>query len=454
MGAMRALVLVWTVLAVGAGCDNAVVIEVTPAPGVATDTVELYVGLARCGDCPGIRPPSANTAASSEPLPGAVFYREDSHRATITRSARVEDGVARFRIEASEVGDQIALAVAVDANGQSAAVIPSLSLDQAGIYKVTLQAASPSPLGPKPPATSGSFVAIWRQPTGEDPCMGFEHWRDGALVGERVFIVPADDLDCDEASAQNETECNPYAYDGQGVPAIEDARCTTAASTASDEATCRLGGLGCDDATGQAHDCLPSDYCLPGVYCDPTNPGCAGIDQPFDLATCLFKTPLSPRLVCTVPFRSASAGHGEPCGSVPFEVPAVAAGLSCLGPYDDLMLARPAAGANLAFSSTATIVTGEDVGARHELRLRARFEGHACRYKLEVDGELAPSLLGLGELPERTFVQLWVQREGGLVRKLLVPLAVRAVRDDACTGRPLCSFEIPDTDALASCARL
>ena len=445
MTVMRGLVLVCA--AVLAACENGVVIEVTPAAGVATDRVRLFIGLARCSDCPGLQPPRTTLAMSPELLPGAVYYREDSNRTTIVREAAVEGGVARFRIEPSEVGDRFELAVAVDANNQSAALIPGLSLDSAGIYKVTLVGTGAAGLGPKPQTTSGTFVEIWQQQQGGIPCMGFERWNAGQLVGERVFIVPESDLDCDEVAAE---ECNPYAYQAREVPSFDDVRCTTSVLETNLD-VCKLGGPGCDETDGAVHDCLPTEYCVPSSYCSSSS--CAKFESPTDIQRCLFETFPTAALRCEVFFKAGDAGQAVPCEShVAFELrtPDVVDTL-CAGPAEEMMLDRPADGSPLAFQYTASYRTIDDSGTASTLTVKGRYEGFECRYKLELSGEVAAGEVDGTFIPEATFAQFWVQRPGGPLRKLLVPIGIRPLADETCAQKSLCTLQIQAGDSLSKC---
>ena len=448
MTVMRGFVLVCAVVL--AACESGVVIEVTPAPGVMTDRVRLFIGLARCDDCPGIQPPRTTLATSPELLPGAVYYREDSNRTTIIREAAVEDGVARFRIEASEIGDRFELAVAVDANNQSAALIPSLPLDSAGIYKIALVATGPAGLGPKPPETSGTFVEIWQQEREGIPCMGFERWNAGQLVGDRVFIVPQSDLDCDEVPAE---ECNPYAHQAQEVPAFDDVQCTTQVLENTLD-VCKLGGPGCDEADGVQHDCLPSEYCVPSSYC--TSQNCTAFSSPTDIEKCLFETFPTAALRCQVYFKPGAPGQAVPCDtSVPFQLGSPEfPDTICAGPTEEMMLDRPQEGAPLAFEYAISYGTfDDDTGISSTLSVKGRYEGFECKYKLELSGEVAADEVNSTFIPEATFAQFWVQRPGGPLRKLLVPIAIVAIGDPTCTQDATCSLQFQAGDSIAKCLR-
>ena len=433
-----------------AGCDDAVVLEVHPAPNAPTDTVQLFIGLYECGDCPGIQPPDGPAV-----LPGNVFYREDSYRETVVRTARVENGVARFRIESSEVGGAFALAVAVDAAGKSAAVVRSLPLDKAARYRVDLipaNASGRSGLGPKPDTTDGSFVGIWQQPNGTLPCMGFEQWSQGHLDG-RIFIVPADDLDCD--ARLNDVECAPYGYDATGVPTFEEATCLTATPITVDTSICSLGGPACDEVSGQDLPCAATDYCVPSTFCDPVNQlPCAGSP---DLAACLFSPQVttSANLKCTIAIQPASDNtHSVACSSnfefdlFPASVPA-AASLACAGPNESLLLPAPIVGTPLAFQDFVTIVMKDANGKTFPVNFKLRWSFDGCRYRVDHTGDLP--LDPIGTDGRRVFAQLWVSRSGGAMRKLLVPVELSFT--DSCERESTCALTFDGADSIGACLR-
>ena len=438
MVVMRRLVLLGCVLL--AGCDDAVVLEVHTAPGVATETVQLYIGLGVCSDCPGIQPPQ-----TPEILPGVVMFREAANQRV--REAKVENGVATFRIEASDSFDRFDLAIAVDANGQSAAVIQNLPLDTAGRYRVDLLPSS-GKLGIKPATANGNFVAIWRQPAGMQQCMGFERWEGGDLVGERVFIVPENDLDCDGRAAN---ECAPFGFDALGVPPIADSTCTTLAPLALDVDVCKLGGPTCDEATGTPHPCAPTEYCLPSYYCDVTNLACT---VPQDRDRCLFTTdPANAMLHCTIGFQpSSDQTHADSCGNSLFakfnllQNAGTTNPTTCVGPEKDFLL-EPRAGV-LAFQETVKHTSRDTANKEWTLETRIHWEGD-CNYKLEAQGEKAVGVTKPD--PKPTFAQFWVAKNGGARRKVLVPIVIDYTND--CSMPSKCTLILEQDDSIARCLR-
>jgi hypothetical protein len=424
---VRALVAASLLLA---ACDDGVVLEVHPDPAVATDRVTLIVGLASCDECPGIAPRPDKAATKTEILPGHVFFREGD---MVVRSAAVEGGVARFRIEASEVSDRLTIAVAVDANEQSAAVIRDLPLDGAGVYRVDLKKAEKT-LG-APQVASSTSVAIWTQPNGPLSCMGFERWDQGEL-DDRIFIVPKSDPDCDAVPAMN--ECAPLGYLAQGVPPLEDVTCTRITPIPPDAMTCMLGGPSCNEALATRDDCAPSEYCVPGEYCAPTNLKCAA----GDVVSCLFDSPVPAfgKLACTIPFMPATPANVVCKTSGTFSLP-VTMGAACVA-TDKMMLARPMP--SPLELDRAVVFRSTSAGAVHELKLEMRQQS-ACTYAINVEGAIAAN-----EAPDGVaFAEFVMSRSGGPLRKMLVPIQISPSSD--CTRAPTCTLVLDAADSLAKC---
>ncbi|HLL22630.1 MAG TPA: hypothetical protein VK427_10880 [Kofleriaceae bacterium] len=436
---MRAL---WFLCALAA-CDDGVVIEVRPAPGVATDTVQLVVGLATCDRCPGIQPPLARTI-----LAGNVRYREDANGQTVVRTAKVEGGVARFKIEASERGDRIPFAVAVDANQQSAAMLVDIPLDTAGRYQVDLIPAGTT-LGPKPATATGNFVQIWQQPGGKASCMGFERW-DGGMLVRRTFVVPESDLDCDNRVRD---ECAPYGFEAIGIPTFEETSCVLPEPQPGGFPLCKLGGPACDDITDTEHPCSPGEYCMPSRYCDVTSPTCANAMGAAGRDLCLFDTPPPQQasLSCTLGYKPASGGtHADACGdTIAFEIATpipTPTPVSCVGPSGPLLVRRPS-GDDLAFENRVTFTSIDVEGEQHTTTLEMR-HATGCTYKVDYDGEIALGLFG--PTLEPVFAQLWLARAGA-VHKLLVPVTIRFVEN--CEQPTSCTLVLDPNDSLARCLR-
>jgi hypothetical protein len=433
---MRATVC--ALFAVVTGCDDGVVIEVRAAAGSTTDSAQLIIGLTTCDGCPGIAPPDAAAI-----LDGEVLYREASGSDIVIRSAAVDgDGIARFRLAASEVADRLPVAVAIGLTGdqiQSAAIIRDLPLDSAGRYRVDLVGAGPL-LGQQPDPGNAHVAQIWRQRTGQGACMGFERWSAGQLK-DRVFIVPEQDLDCDERTAP---ECAPYSYDGVGVASFDKASCATEVGPINNE-VCKIGGPGCNERTGTSSTCAPTDYCIPGAYC--SRPQCK-----LDLDMCLFGTPLDETLACTLPFVSAGPEVDDVCPTFDFDLTtSLPLNTTCLGPSAKLFLElQPATPRQ--FRDEVMFATTSQNAQQFAFRLGLKHV-RDCTYRMELQGQKAAIA---NAVAKQSFVQLWVATPAGEPRKLLVPLTFQMPRVTAaleCQMLASCHLEYLPGEDLERCMR-
>ncbi len=430
-----------------AACDDAVILEVHTHPNAPAQEVTLFIGLGSCGDCPGIKPPNI-----PELLPGSVLFRDDSFRETRALTAKVEGGVATFRIE-SGVSKEFSIAVAVDNNQRSAALIQTLPLDDAGRYRVELREANVGGgLGVKPTTTSGNFVGIWAQPGGSGTCMGFENWSDGRLV-DRFFIVPADDFDCDARGDQN-MECAPFGFDGTGLPTFEEATCTVPTPAPMDAGQiCWLGGPACDEPSGMKFDCLPTDYCVPDSFCETANTACAATAGPINVNACLFMTPPSAKLKCTVSFEAQDDNvHAHLCKSdFTFDLlPQRAANspLACVQPPDNRhMYERPRVGEPSEFSDKIALTTKDSAGMMYPFELGIHYNFDDCTYKVQLNGEKAVG--AVAPIEKVFFAQFWTLQGGARLHKMLVPVELTYVND--CTRESSCVL-VPDA-SLMNCLR-
>lgn len=270
--------------------------------------------------------------------------------------------------------------------------------------------------------------------------MGFERWSDGRL-DERIFIVPEQDLDCDERKAP---ECAPYSYDGVGVASFEEANCTTEVGAIGNE-TCRIGGPGCDERAGTSSSCAPTPYCVPGIYC-----ALSQCDAALDM--CLFGGPLDETLACTFPFVASGPEEDTSCPS--FEVdlaPSLPVATTCMGPTSKLLFEAPEPAMPRAFRDAVDLVTMNNttpyvfkIGMKHV---------RDCVYRMDLQGEKAALASGIGK---RLFVQLWIVTATGVSQKILVPLSFqmpRVASPSACGTLAGCHLEYLPGEALERCMR-
>jgi hypothetical protein len=206
---------------------------------------------------------------------------------------------------------------------------------------------------------------------------------------------------------------------------------------------CMLGGMTCDELSGETRACAPSEYCIPGAYC-------ASSLCMQSAETCLFDSGVVPtaKLKCSIGFKPSSENHADVCTTtIPFELPlSPTQGSACAGPSGEMLLGPPMPGTPLAFSDTLSFTSRDTAGSTRTMSLKMRHE-YDCHYKAELAGELALDAVAFDD--KGTFVQLWLSRSGGPVRKLLVPLELQPINDCSQAG---CQLVLDANDSLATCA--
>ena len=332
---------------------------------------QLFIGLGTCGDCPGIQPPLA-----PELLPGAVLFREDSYRAPRADREGRRTASRRSGSRAATTNEYFDLAVAVDNSQRSAALIEKLPLNDAGRYRVELREANVGGgLGVKPTTTSGNFVGIWAQPGGDGACMGFENWSDGRLL-DRFFIVPAERLRLRRTRRH-------------GVCAVRLRRDRPADVRRSDmhDSDARYGRepdlLARRSRVRRAvrHEVrLSADGLLRArlVLRGRGEPRLRVTGGPINVNACLFMTPPSAKLKCTVPFDPQDNIHAHICKS-DFTVdllPQRAANspLACVqAPDNRHMFERPRVGEASEFGEMIDLTTKDSAGMMYPFQFGIRY---------------------------------------------------------------------------------
>lgn len=422
-----------------AGCDDGVVIEVR-TPG-ATDEVELFLGIEECGDCPGVSP---SGEAGAVPLPGRVFFRDDSGNAR-RYTQRAAGGVASFHIKPSDVGSEL-LTLAAIARGSavSATLVQSIDLD-AGPQHYVLELAAARDVLPPPGAPDGTYVAVWEQPntTPASACFAFERWQDQQFAG-RAFIVPKDDPDCDGFTAETGNECNPYVANGSGEPQVDDQNaCLVPETVTGGLQTCRIGGPACADGSpNETEVCAPSSYCVPNTACV----SCTGED-PLHACLPVIRSAI-PRLTCTVPMKKAAdATHYEACTEVQSFTADLAAtlGTDCVADDTPLFPVDPTA-TSTGFVSELEFPSG--VANTANLFVKLKHED-VCRYRMVWGGDV-----GLEANERVAFVRFVVEPAGRPTVRLLMPLFVQPQIVTTCEGATAaCAFETEGALDLFACLK-
>lgn len=222
--------------------------------------VELWVGQACEGDCPG-----AITPPNSAKLEAGLFVMHDERRLGGT----FEHGRIRFLI-ASEHDTIVSVLAAVGYGEDGQPVATAMLFDvpiAAGDRdhrSVTLAPAEPLVAvgrdGPPPP-DGARRVAHWRTSDPDLPsCVVLEAWTGGDA--KRIALGPSADTDCDEVAAP---ECAPWAYQGVGSPGGDDAKACT--RPISGERACMLGATTCSDLAGTTCGVAPETFCLAPTLC-------------------------------------------------------------------------------------------------------------------------------------------------------------------------------------------
>jgi len=413
-----------------AGCDDGVVIEVR-TPG-ATDNVELFLGIEECFDCPGVSP---SAATGSVPLPGHVYFRDDSKTTASRYTRQASGGVASFHIKPSDLAQEV-LTLAVFAEGAqvSATIVQNIDLS-GGAQHLILELAPAQDMLPPPVPPDGNYVAVWEQANTSpaSACFAFEQWRNQEFQG-RAFIVPKQDPDCDGILEAN--ECNPYVANGTGEPEIAaGTACLVPQELANGTRTCRIGGPACSDADpSQTTACAPSSYCIPNAACATCD-----VNAEDPVQTCLpVIQAAKPRLVCKLPvLKSDDATHLDACPEArTFAADlSTSLGIDCV--FDDTPFVQVAAGATFApeLKFPTTVANGSD------LFLKLKHEDR-CQFRIDWDGSV-----GFELDPRQGFVRFVVEPAGQPTVRLLMPIELQLVTVASCeTEEPAC--ELVREDAL------
>lgn len=338
-------------LILATACQNdGVSIEVRRGDTSAT-RVELYVVDGYCTTdgtgqtpCPRLKTPSATTY-----LPGEVYTREDAH----TFEANVDgDGVATFIVRSNGDATRIPLAVAVgfDAGDKivGAAMMPfEFYTTDGNRHLVTLEPTLDDQVDGRPD-TDGVRVETWYQDAMlGGGCLAYEVKR-GTEV-KRTFVVPHEDLDCDNYVAP--LECDAFWPDySESSPAPNlDFTCTTDISAGNGNRACLLGTSGCTDGA-PAESCQPKEsaegprYCVPNQLCMPGPVGCVDSLDPRCAFAHLKEAEQRPNLSkvhCILPVEDGGLTFAQVCSGEPIAYTVVAPAL--IGP-----LAASCTGASVA----------------------------------------------------------------------------------------------------------
>ncbi|MDX2090185.1 MAG: hypothetical protein SFX73_20165 [Kofleriaceae bacterium] len=266
--------------------------DVALTPG----TVRLEVFVASqdaCISC-GLQPQFVDTL-----LEGMRFERDPDPLLTIEANG---DDHAAFAIAPSGDSDKVRSIVVIgydaDQAIRGAALIRDLHTNQQPkLYHVTLTAVTAEPLGPTAPMTSSQRAQVWGSEAAHGSCVGLERWHEATLQ-DRVFIVPADDPDCD--GVLEDAECNPYAYLSSTAADPRVLNCVSNSETVGGVTPCQLGVAICEDGVTSGR-CEPKGICIPESMCSDTSICPAGQERQCLLEK-LRRRPPSSEIVCRIPF--------------------------------------------------------------------------------------------------------------------------------------------------------
>lgn len=241
-------------------------------PGLGADKVELFVAT-RSAMTSSVGADVSRPGERRDKLRGDTYFLDGPADGTTPMTVLdIVDGQVVWNLQDPDGPSSLALVVAVAYDGQGRVVGIAKMRDvdvpanDAVAYILRLEEAkqiAPSDL-PDPP---GIRVWPWRKANAPTTaaCLGIEH-SDGSGHLERMWLVPEDDPDCDEA----EIECDKFLYRADYSQAAST--CIVPAVVAgSSQIPCKLGQKVCMDGVS-AGECTPRaapTYCLANALCDP-----------------------------------------------------------------------------------------------------------------------------------------------------------------------------------------
>jgi hypothetical protein len=386
------------------GCAEGVFVEVhTDRIPERVDRVELLLTDRRCfldgQECPYIQGPDFPSAMGE---PGDIYVRG------LGRSTnQLADGVAVFELPTGDGLLPLGFALARDVQGQIiGAAVMEQQLDLAGgpvIYRVALDPIEPL-IARQDPGRAG--VAEWK--TGLDECIGILPVTPDR-GGKPLFIVAKDNPDCDAATPETGTECDPFWYDGFAAD-FDAAHCVMPSEVIAG-GPCLLGHVptcveniaspNTPSCIETARDPSAEATCLPFALCS----SCEQQDEPCQEQ--LLAQLTTPRVDCQVPgqidLESGIAGH---CSSNEFELlpDSFTETTRCM---DANFITTPA----VTFHSEIGRVYVDGV-TKFEI---TSVEADSCVIRMKWEGSLSAANLA------RTILEVTVET-GTATRKLWVPI--------------------------------
>ncbi len=421
--------LVWLSCLIAACSGYGIYVEVQ-INGLEVASVELVLadGLCKLADGSSCDRLQGKAFKAAVDAPGHIFKREAARETTT-----IEDGSAWFEIPAGDRTLDMVFALGRDANRNivGVAVMPdTLDLrEEPVIYRVVLDPAQP--LLPRQPVDT-AVTAEWS--TDADQCIGVRPVNPGDLGP--IFIVPADNPDCDGATGEG--ECDPLWYDGFSFDESTAAHCSQPSQVIP--GACVLGHVpACvENQSAEISGCVESNQCLPTAVCE-----CGVFDEACQ-ETKLRAHDVDARLDCSVPGETdASVDVIFHCSSDnTFRIP----------PSAELSIGGRCVAAELIATPDATFHS--ERGAAFSAPT-AKFEvtdhdDQTCAITMKWEGQLLPTQI------EHTVLVVTIERSDLSTRELWIPInflpTLQCPTSPGSPGTGCTYVDVEAPDALTSCA--
>lgn len=391
-------------------------------PGFGAHKVELFIAT-RSSPASAIGADKARDNEERDKLRGDSFFLDGPGDGTTPiTELPIVDGQVVWNLQADPerpAKAKLVVAVAYDVEGQAIAIAKMHDLqiptNDAVAYVLQLEAATqvaPSETMDPP----GVRVWPWRKMSAPTTaaCLGIEY-SDGADHLERLWLVPEDDPDCDEAAIECDEHLYQADYSNQAIACVVPAQMSGTTQT-----PCRLGQKVCEDDVSSG-ECVPLSnptYCLAAALCDPEE--------------CLVDTNVcqnvnTSKVTCDMTMQpDGTVCESTSMGAGPLAVELSASSGLFPGGCQAVQLAE-ANGAG-GFTPTPTLMMGQTTFSIEQLSTLE------CSFSIEVSGQFD---LNMVQNNQPLLLVLDVTRGGA---HYLVPVFVRVNAGETCDIRsPMCT---------------